>query len=165
MQPEATPAFVPHLCQRFSSLIWSCIDAGLCRSAIFYAERYFALDQHNHDARHLYAASLFGAGLTQSALCVVNVPLDEICQGCLELKARCCTAIGRYRHAMECLEGSMKTSTYAPSRMWFIVIYCEYYKICANYSIHGPKNYLCLPRRSCLTLSNGEDGPPRQSSR
>ncbi|EIN03626.1 TPR-like protein [Punctularia strigosozonata HHB-11173 SS5] len=115
MQPEATPAFVPHLCQRFSSLIWSCVDAGLHRSAIFYAERYFALDQHNHDARHLYATALFHAGLTQSALCVVNVAPTDVCQGCHELKAKCCTAIGRYRQARESLEASLRNSSYVPS--------------------------------------------------
>ncbi|KAL0580244.1 chaperonin-containing T-complex alpha subunit Cct1 [Marasmius crinis-equi] len=90
-------------------------DADLTRSAIFYAERYFATNQSSHEARHLYATALYRGGQTYSALCVVDIPRDEQCSGCLELKAKFCTALGRFRQSRECLEDSMRSAPIAPS--------------------------------------------------
>lgn len=115
MQPETNPSFWPYLQQRFNSLVWSCLDADLHKSALFYAERYFALDQDNHDARHLYATAMLRASQTHSALHLVSLPLDQRCSGCLEIKSKCCSLLGRHRHAREALEESLKDSTYSPS--------------------------------------------------
>ncbi|KAK1232258.1 chaperonin-containing T-complex alpha subunit Cct1 [Marasmius sp. AFHP31] len=90
-------------------------DQDLTRSAIFYAERYFAINQHSHEARHLYATALFRGGQSYAALCVVDIPRDEQCSGCLELKAKFCTALGRFRQSRECLEDSMRSAAIAPS--------------------------------------------------
>lgn len=108
MDSEFASSFLPILAQRFQSLVWSCIDSDLTRSAVFYAERNFALNQKSHDARHLYATALLREGQTYSALCLVNIPRDQQCGGCLELKAKCSTALGRHRQAREALEECMK---------------------------------------------------------
>ncbi|KAI0041541.1 TPR-like protein [Auriscalpium vulgare] len=115
MQQETSPTFLPFLSQRFGTLVWSCIDADLHKSAIFYAERYFALDQENHDARHLYATAMLRAGQPHSALHLVNLPQDQRCSGCSELKAKCCSLLGRHRQAREALEDSLRDPAYAPS--------------------------------------------------
>ncbi|KDQ59445.1 hypothetical protein JAAARDRAFT_174746 [Jaapia argillacea MUCL 33604] len=115
MQPESSPSFLPALHQRFSSLIWSCLDAELHRSAIFYGERYFAVDQENHDARHLYAIALLAAGQPHSALCLVQVAADVRCSGCLEVKSRCCSALGRHGQARDALEECLKDPGYSPT--------------------------------------------------
>lgn len=115
MELEATPSSSPILIQRFQSLVWSCIDSGLTRSAVFFAERYFALNQQSHDARHLYATALFHEGQTYSSLCLVNLSREQQCSGCLELKAKYSTALGRYRQAREALEECMRDKSYASS--------------------------------------------------
>ncbi|KAJ3923641.1 hypothetical protein F5877DRAFT_31172 [Lentinula edodes] len=120
MDLSESPAFLPVIAQRFQSLVWACLDSDLTRTAVFYAERYFALDQHSHDARHLYAISLLREGQTYPALCVVNISRQDQCSGCLELKAKCCNILGRYREAQEALEEAAKelshtASTSAPS--------------------------------------------------
>lgn len=111
MQPEAS-SFLPYLRQRFHTLVWSCLDSDLAKSAVFYAERYYAMDQQNHDARHLYATSLLRAGQTYSAMFLVNLPAEVRCSGCFEIKARCCTALGRHRQAREALEETLQDATY-----------------------------------------------------
>ncbi|KAK7054944.1 anaphase-promoting complex subunit cdc27 [Paramarasmius palmivorus] len=124
------PILSPYLPQRFQSLIWSLLDSDLARSAIFYAERYFAMYQlrrdelpdsqrfqQDHQARHLYATALLRGGLTYSALCVVDLARDQQCSGCLEVKAKCSTALGRYRQARECLEAALNSIAQAPSIM------------------------------------------------
>jgi len=113
MHPEATPSFLPYLSQRFHTLVWSCLDSDLANSAVFYAERYYAMDQQNHDARHLYATALLRAGQTYSAIFLVTLPAEIRCSGCFELKARCCTALGRHRQAREALEETLQDPTYA----------------------------------------------------
>ncbi|KAM6500894.1 hypothetical protein JOM56_003908 [Amanita muscaria] len=115
MQLEANPSFLPHLRQRFQHLVWSCLDSDLTKTAVFHAERYFAMDQRNHDARHLYAIALLREGQTCSALCLVNVAPDVQCIGCLEIKAKCCTTLGRHRQAREALEEVTKSKDYVPS--------------------------------------------------
>lgn len=111
----STRLFFPSLCQRFQSLIWLCLDADLTKSAVFHAERYFAIDPTNHDSRHLYAIALFREGQTYSALGLVNSAEDNCCTGCLEIKSRCCTVLGRYRHAREALETTLRDTNYMNS--------------------------------------------------
>ncbi|KAI0736888.1 protein prenylyltransferase [Fomitopsis betulina] len=113
--PHDTPSV--HLCQRFGSLIWACLDANLYKSALFYAERYYVIDTSNHDARHLYATALLRSGQAHSALYFISTggAMESRCTGCLEIKSRCCTALGRHRQAREALDASMRDSTYTPS--------------------------------------------------
>jgi hypothetical protein len=115
MQPEPLPTFIPQLSQRFQSLVWSCIDSDLVKTAVFHAERYYSLDKTNHDARHLYATALLRAQQTYSALHLVSGPRDEQCTGCLEIKAKCCTVLGRYRQAREALDTTLFDPTYVSS--------------------------------------------------
>lgn len=112
---QSEPPFLPHLAQRFQSLVWSCLDADLTKTAVFHAERYYSLDQRNHDSRHLYATTLLREGQIYSALSLVNQPSTIHCSGCLEIKAKCCTALGRHRQAREALEATMQDSAYVPS--------------------------------------------------
>ncbi|KAH9028166.1 TPR-like protein [Lactarius hengduanensis] len=114
-QSESPPTFLPYLSKRFSSLIWACLDADLHKSAIFYAERYFALDHGNHDARHLYATVMLRANQPHSALHLVNLPQDHQCNGCLEIKSKCCSTLGRHRQAREALEEILKNAAEVPS--------------------------------------------------
>ncbi|RDX48353.1 protein prenylyltransferase [Lentinus brumalis] len=106
----------PHLCRRYSSLIWYCLDANLTKSALFYAERYFVLDPKNHDARHLYATALLQADQPHSAYRLVNLPLEARCTGCVDVAAKCCMKLGRHRQAREALETCLRDHTYVPSQ-------------------------------------------------
>ena len=119
MQSEPTSSFYPSLCQRFQSLVWSCLDSDLTKSAVFHAERYFSLDRNNHESRHLYATALFREGQTYSALYLVNGAKDEQCTGCLEIRAKCCTVLGRHRQAREALEATLRDTTYVSSGSQF----------------------------------------------
>ncbi|KAK7014999.1 TPR-like protein [Favolaschia claudopus] len=118
---ENAPSFQPYLSQRFQALIWSCLDSDLTKTAVFYAERYFAMEPQSHESRHLYAIALLRQGQPHSALTLVKVPREQQCVGCLELKAKCCTALGRHRQAKEALEESLRdphlaSSAATPSR-------------------------------------------------
>lgn len=104
---DASPSFASYVPGRFQALIWSCLDASLPKSAVFYAERYFSLDRTNHDARHLYATALLRCGQTHSAMGLVNVASDQRCSGCSVVKAECCTKLGRHSQAGEALEESL----------------------------------------------------------
>ncbi len=117
------PPISQPLCQRYGALIWSLLDAGLHKSALFYAERYFVEDVQNHDARHLYATALIEAGQPHSAHRLVNVPAkgDAGCTGCLHVLAQCCMKLGRHRQAREALEGCLRDSAFVPSRAYSIV--------------------------------------------
>lgn len=106
----------PQLCQRYSSLVWYFLDADLHKSALFYAERYFVLDTKNHDARHLYATALLHAGQPHSAHCLVNLPMDARCTGCVEIVAQCCMKLGRHRQAREALETCLRDHEYTATR-------------------------------------------------
>ncbi|EDR10957.1 uncharacterized protein LACBIDRAFT_315993 [Laccaria bicolor S238N-H82] len=112
MQSEPLPSFFPNLSQRFQSLVWSCLDSDLTKTAVFHAERYYAMDPNNHQARHLYATALLREGQTYSALYLVNNAQDFQCTGCLEIKAKSCTALGRHRQAREALEATMLDTNY-----------------------------------------------------
>ncbi|KAH8107198.1 protein prenylyltransferase [Cristinia sonorae] len=102
------------LSERFNSLVWSFLDAELHRSALFYAERYYVNDPTNHDARHLFATVLLRAGQSHSAHHLVNQPADSRCIGCLEIKSRCCTALGRHREARVALDETLADPNYVP---------------------------------------------------
>ncbi|KAF8810137.1 TPR-like protein [Phlegmacium glaucopus] len=115
MQSDQTPSYYPYLCQRFQSLVWSCLDSDLTKSAVFHAERYFSLDRTNHESRHLYATALLREGQTYSALYLVNGAKDEQCTGCLEIRAKCCTVLGRHRQAREALEATLRDTSYVSS--------------------------------------------------
>ncbi|KAI0262925.1 hypothetical protein BC834DRAFT_367675 [Gloeopeniophorella convolvens] len=114
-QPESPPTFLPYLSKRFNSLIWACLDVDLHKSAVFYAERYFALDHDSHDARHLYANVMLRANQPHSALHLVNLPQDQRCNGCLEIKSKCCSTLGRHRQAREALEDILKSTIEIPT--------------------------------------------------
>ena len=107
-QQEPLPSYLPHFAQRYQSLIWSCLDSDLTKTAVFHAERYYSIDKRNHDSRHMYATALLREGQTHSALNLVNIPSDIQCGGCLEIKAKCCTALGRHRQAQEALEATLQ---------------------------------------------------------
>lgn len=160
-QAESPPTYLPYLFKRFSSLIWACLDADLHQSAIFYAERYFALDHGNHDARHLYAIVMLRANQPHSALHLVNLPQDQRCNGCLEIKSKCCSTLGRHRQAREALEDILKNAAEVPSRASFLLYMV---RVCLifltssspqchkNSEWHGP-----FPKKLCCTA--GLDSP------
>lgn len=109
------PAFLPHIRQRFQTLIWTCLDFDLVRSAAFYAELYLVMDENNHDARHLYATALLRSGQPHSGLQLVTGVQQSRCSGCLEIKGKCCTALGRHRLAHEAFDASLQDPTYTPT--------------------------------------------------
>ncbi|KAJ3526892.1 hypothetical protein NM688_g8201 [Phlebia brevispora] len=116
MQAEASSSMSsPLVPTRFSALIWSCLDADLHKSAVFYAERYYAMYPDSHDARHLYATALLHAGQPHAAHHLVNLPAGTRCSGCLEVKAKCCTALGRHRQARDALEACLRDPKYTPT--------------------------------------------------
>src|ERR1700722_3861747 len=115
---EISTSILPALSQRFTQLIWSCIDSDLNNSAVFYAERFFAIQNKNHHARHLYATALLHAGQTYSALNIVHAP-DILCPACFEIKAKCSSRLGRHRQAREALDLSLQHTNYLPPRSFF----------------------------------------------
>lgn len=102
--PHMAPISNPYLSQRFRSLIWSCFDFDLLRTATFFAERYFYVDQENHEARHLFALALMRSGQKLSALHLVDLPNEARCGSCIEIYVQCCDALGRHRQGREALE-------------------------------------------------------------
>jgi hypothetical protein len=167
MQSEPTPSFYPYLCQRFRSLIWACLDSDLTKSAVFHAERYFAMDRTNHEARHLYATALLREGQTYSAMHLVNGPLDEQCTGCLEIKSKCCSVLGRHRQARDALEATLRDTTYVSSGP-FIVL-CSVASIFFAHllyfvSVIKQQDIETVSRRSCVALSIRQHCVERQSS-
>ncbi len=133
---------------RLRSLIWSCLDCDLIRSAIFFAERYYCVDPQNHQAIHLYANALFRGGHTHSALNVVN---DMTCWGCVEVYSRCCNALGRFRDGQVALSKLMEGSTTATAALgeWGNGVYR-----CIRWGLEHPVQTLRPSRRpdSFLTL-------------
>lgn len=59
------------------------------------------------------------ANQPHSALHLVNLPQDQRCNGCLEIKAKCCSTLGRHRQAREALEDVLKNPAEVPSRAFF----------------------------------------------
>ena len=155
-QSESPPTFLPYLSRRFNTLIWACLDADLHKSAIFYAERYFALDHGNHDARHLYATAMLRANQPHSALHLVNLPLppDQRCNGCFEIKAKCCSTLGRHRQAREALEDILKNTTTEVPAGAFHSIHgvCLACSPAPSHSVTGPARGADLSRGGCTPL-------------
>ena len=107
---ETTSSVAPHLPARFRSLIWACLDANLPKSAAFYAERYFALDNKCHDALHLYSRALLRCGQAHSALWLVSHPYQrDPCYGCYVAQAECHTHLGLHAQAGEALEAGLRS--------------------------------------------------------
>lgn len=100
--------------ERLSSLIWKCLDNDLNKTAHFYAERLFALDGSNHEARHLLATATLRLNQPHSALHLVTRPRDDQCAGCYEIAAKCSAALGRHSKARSLLEYSIVLSTTSP---------------------------------------------------
>jgi anaphase-promoting complex subunit 3 len=92
-----------------------CLDSDLTRTAVFYAERYYAMDQSNHDACHLYATALLREGQTHSAMHIVANANDSLCSGCLEIKSKCLGVLGRHREARDALEQTLQDAGYTPT--------------------------------------------------
>lgn len=104
----------PYLAARLRELINAFIDAGLPKSAVFYAERYFALDNRNHEALHLYSKSLLSCGQTHSALWFVRAPYQQDpCPGCFIAQGECYASLGQHAQAGEALENSLRDRTHA----------------------------------------------------
>lgn len=154
-QSESPPTFLPYLSKRFSSLIWACLDADLHKSAIFYAERYFALDHGNHDARHLYATVMLRANQPHSALHLVNLPQDQRCNGCLEIKSKCCSNLGRHRQAREALEEILKNAAEVPSRAFPYSNACLVYSATTTQCHKSSERRGPFPRRLYSTVALG----------
>jgi hypothetical protein len=118
MHQSHVAQFYPQLSRRFKSIISSSLDSDLIKTAVFYAEKYYTVNQTDHEARHLYATVLLRANQPFSALHLVNLPKDSRCRACYELEARCCTVLGRHRRAKEALEESMKEQATPFSRAY-----------------------------------------------
>ena len=110
------PAVSRHLATSYTSIIWMCLDAELAQSAAFFAERYYALDHNNHDARHIFVTALLRAGRKNSALFLLRDHRCSNCRGCQHLKAQTCSLLGRHREAREALEASLGDPGYTPTR-------------------------------------------------
>lgn len=103
--------------ERLSSLIWRCLDNDLVMTAHFYAERLFAFDGSNHEARHLLATATLRLNQPHSALHLVTRPRDDQCAGCYEIAAKCSAALGRHSKARTLLEHSIVLFTTSPISM------------------------------------------------
>jgi hypothetical protein len=93
--------------ERLSSVVWRCLDNDLIKTAHFYAERLFAFDGSNHEARHLLATATLRLNQPHSALHLVTRPRDDQCAGCYEIAAKCSAALGRHSKARTLLEYSI----------------------------------------------------------
>ena len=105
-----------HLATCYTNITWMCLDSELVQSAVFFAERYYALDHNNHDARHIFVTALLHAGRKNSALSLLRDYRCSDCCGCQHLKARTCNLLGRHREAREALEASLSDPGYVPTR-------------------------------------------------
>lgn len=110
------PTVSRHLATYYTNIIWTCLDSELAQSAVFFAERYYALDHNNHDARHIFVTALLHAGRKNSALSLLRDYRCSDCCGCQHLKAQTCNLLGRHRDAREALEVSLSDSGYVPTR-------------------------------------------------
>jgi hypothetical protein len=110
------PTVSRHLAACYTNIIWMCLDSDLVQSAVFFAERYYALDHNNHDARHIFVAALLHAGRKNSALSLLKDHRCAGCCGCQHLRAQTCGMLGRHREAVEALEASLSDPDYIPTR-------------------------------------------------
>ena len=92
-----------------------CLDSDLVQSGVFFAERYYALDHNNHDARHIFVTALLRAGRKNSALSLLKDHRCLSCCGCQHLRAQTCGLLGRHREAREALEASLSDPGYIPT--------------------------------------------------
>ena len=92
-----------------------CLDSDLVQSGVFFAERYYALDHNNHDARHIFVTALLRAGRKNSALSLLKDHRCLSCCGCQHLRAQTCGLLGRHREAREALEASLSDPGYVPT--------------------------------------------------
>jgi hypothetical protein len=110
------PTVSQHLATCYTNIIWMCLDSELAQSAVFFAERYYALDHNNHDARHIFVTALLHAGRKNSALSLLRDYRCSNCSGCQHLKSQTCNLLGRHREAREALETSLSDPGYVPTR-------------------------------------------------
>lgn len=110
------PTVSRHLAACYTNIIWMCLDSDLVQSGVFFAERYYALDHNNHDARHLFVTALLRAGRKNSALYLLKDHRCLGCCGCQHLRAQTCSLLGRHREAREALEASLSDLSYVSSR-------------------------------------------------
>ena len=110
------PTVSRHLATCYTNIIWMCLDSDLVQSAVFFAERYYALDHNNHDARHIFVTALLHAGRKNSALSLLKDHRSSSCCGCQHLKAQTCGLLGRHRDARDALEASLSDPSYIPTR-------------------------------------------------
>ena len=121
------PTVSQHLAACYTNIIWTCLDSDLVQSGVFFAERYYALDHNNHDARHIFATALLHAGRKNSALSLLKDHRCSSCCGCQHLRAQTCGLLGRHREAREALEASLSDPGYVPTREpTFSLIRCLY---------------------------------------
>ena len=101
---------------RLTSLIYRFLDAELYITALFFAERLFAMDGTNHDSRHLLANVMLKLQQPHSALHLATRPQDDPCVGCLFIASQCNERLLRPRKAMELAANALKimTTTDAP---------------------------------------------------
>jgi anaphase-promoting complex subunit 3 len=113
--------------QRLTSLIHRCLDAELLKTALFYAERLFALDGTNHDSRHLLSKVMLKLDQPHSALHLVTRPQDDPCAGCLFMAAKCNEKLLRPRKAKDLMTaalGIMSVNSERAQGLWPVrVIY------------------------------------------
>lgn len=152
---------------RYDTLIWSLVDAGLHKSALFYAERYFVENVENHDAQHLYATVLIEAGQPHSAHRIINVPTarrDERCIGCLNILAKCSMQLGRHRQAREAFEACLQemqalealgASSYTPTRTYFTTTALARRRLDLRTESLGPRTASAFPDAATLYCQAG----------
>ena len=109
------PTVSRHLAACYTNIIWMCLDSDLVQSGVFFAERYYALDHNNHDARHIFVTALLRAGRKNSALSLLKDHRCSSCCGCQHLRAQTCSLLGRHREAREALEASLSDPSYVPT--------------------------------------------------
>jgi hypothetical protein len=130
-----------HLAACYTNIIWMCLDSELVQSAVFFAERYYALDHNNHDARHIFVTALLHSGRKNSALSLLRDHRCSDCCGCQHLKAQTCSLLDRHREAREALESSLSDPSYVPTReSAFDRRRCSYFCLQGL----GPYQPLCL---------------------
>lgn len=96
---------------RLRSLIYRFLDAELFVTALFFAERLFAMDGTNHDSRHLLANVMLKLQQPHTALHLTNRPPDDLCVGCLFLASQCNERLRRPRKAMDLAAKALKMMT------------------------------------------------------
>lgn len=116
------------------------------------------MDRTNHDSRHLYATTLLREGQTYSALYFVNGAQDNQCTGCLDIKSKCCVALGRHRQAREALEGTLRDTSYVsagPYRILFQHLYIPTYIYHVHIASSSSRISRTFPEEAALRCRSG----------